>query len=77
MKPPACVSCKWGTGTTCEKQTSTSATKELEAKLKQMTAERMKQDYEWFAPPSNREQMSLKSTEGILADKSSKGLLHS
>lgn len=77
MKPPACVSCKWGTGTTCEKQTNSTASKELEAKLKQITAERIKQDYEWFAPPVNREQSSLKIKGGIFAETSSKGLLHS
>ncbi len=52
MKPPACVSCKWGTGTTCEKPSSTVASKELEAKLKQMAEERMKQDNAWFSPPN-------------------------
>ena len=36
MRPPACVSCKWGTGTTCEKQTNTASHKELEEKLKQI-----------------------------------------
>lgn len=51
MKPPACVSCKWGTGTTCERQPNTGASKELESKLKQMMAERTQQDVAWFAPP--------------------------
>lgn len=55
MKPPACVSCKWGTGTTCEKQTNTTASKELEAKLKQMAEERAKQDSAWFAPPTTEQ----------------------
>jgi len=50
MKPPACTQCKWGTGTTCEKQT-TNASKELEERLKQIQAERTKQDVAWFAPP--------------------------
>jgi hypothetical protein len=77
MKPPACVSCKWGTGTTCEKQVNSASSKELEIKLKQMAEERLKQDQAWFAPPSNREQISLNTKEGILADKSSKGVLHS
>jgi hypothetical protein len=51
MKPPACVSCKWGQGTACEKPSNTAAAKEMEAKLKQMLAERSKQDVAWFAPP--------------------------
>jgi hypothetical protein len=51
MKPPACVSCKWGTGTTCERQSNTAASKELEAKLKEMQAARAQQDVAWFAPP--------------------------
>lgn len=50
MKPPACVSCKWGTGTTCERQSNSVATKELELKLKEMMAERTQQDINWFAP---------------------------
>ena len=58
MRPPACVSCKWGTGTTCEKQTNSVSTKELEAKLKQMMTERTNQDVQWFAPP-----VENKSTE--------------
>lgn len=51
MRPPACVSCKWGQGTACEKPSNTAAAKEVEAKLKAMQAERTKQDISWFAPP--------------------------
>ncbi len=58
MKPPACVSCKWGTGTTCERQSNTASSKELEAKLKQMQQERTKQDVAWFAPPVEKTQNS-------------------
>ena len=49
--PPACVSCKWGTGTACEKPTNTQAQKEMKDKLEQMKQERAKQDAAWFAPP--------------------------
>ena len=52
MRPPACVSCKWGTGTACEKPTNTVAAKEVKNKLEEMMAERAKQDAKWFAPPS-------------------------
>ena len=51
MRPPACVSCKWGTGTTCEKSSNSTAQKEMEKKLKEMQQERMKQDQAWFEPP--------------------------
>jgi hypothetical protein len=51
MRPPACVSCKWGTGTTCEKQTNTASHKELEEKLKQIQMARSQMDAAWFAPP--------------------------
>ena len=55
MKPPACVSCKWGTGTTCEKPSTSVASKEIESKLKEMMAERTKQDIAWFAPPQEKD----------------------
>ena len=45
---PACVRCRWGTGTTCEKQTG--AAKEMEQRLQQMMAEREKQTAAWLAP---------------------------
>lgn len=61
MKPPACVSCKWGKGTACEKPSNTAATKELEDRLKQMQAERTKQDVAWFAPP--KESIEKKTTK--------------
>ena len=51
MRPPACVSCKWGTGTTCEKPTNSVSSKELDQKLKEMMAARTQQDEKWFAPP--------------------------
>lgn len=56
MKPPACVRCKWGTGTTSERETNTLASKELETKLKDMMAERNKQDVAWFSPPKEEVQ---------------------
>lgn len=54
MKPPACVSCKWGKGTTCEKPANTLAKKELDSKLKEMMEARAKQDIAWFAPPQEK-----------------------
>ena len=65
MRPPACVSCKWGTGTTCEKPTSTVSSKEIEAKLKEMMAARSQQDAKWFAPPKQDIQTSIKSQEQV------------
>jgi hypothetical protein len=49
MRPPACVRCKWGTGTTCEKQPDTVASKEVKSNFEKMMAERAKQDAQWFA----------------------------
>jgi hypothetical protein len=54
MRPPACVSCKWGTGTVCEKPTNSVSRKEMDAKLKEMMAAREKQDAKWFAPPTEQ-----------------------
>ena len=51
MKPPACVRCKWGTGTTCEKQPDTVAAKEVRSHFEKMMAERARQDAAWFAEP--------------------------
>lgn len=59
MKPPACVSCKWGTGTTCEKPTNSIAKKELDTKLKEMMEARAKQDESWFAPPQEEKKVFL------------------
>ncbi len=50
MRPPACVSCKWGTGTTCERQTNSVASKELDAKFKDMLNARLQQDAMWVLP---------------------------
>ena len=48
MKPPACVRCKWGTGTTCERPPDTVAAKEVKSNFEKMMAERAKQDANWF-----------------------------
>lgn len=50
MRPPACVQCKWGTGTTCEKPSNSVSAKEVADKLAQMKAEREKQDILWSTP---------------------------
>lgn len=55
MRPPACVSCKWGTGTVCERPTNTASAKEVKSKLEEMMAERAKQDAKWFATPVKQE----------------------
>lgn len=53
MRPPACVACRWGTGTTCsDKQSNTAAVREMEKKLAEMQAERKKQEQQWVAPVS-------------------------
>ncbi len=48
MKPPACVRCKWGSGTTCERPPDTIAAKEVKTNFEKMMAERAKQDASWF-----------------------------
>lgn len=48
MKPPACVRCKWGTGTTCERAPDTVSAKEVKSNFEKMMAERAKQDTAWF-----------------------------
>lgn len=58
MRPPACVSCKWGSGTTCEKPQNTQAQTEMKSKMEAMMAERAKQDAKWFAPPQEQEEPS-------------------
>ena len=60
MRPPACVSCKWGQGTTCEKPATTASSKEVKGKLEQMMAERAKQDAAWFAPPKEEDPKDTK-----------------
>jgi len=50
-----CAVNRWGPGTTCERPTNTPASKELQDRLKQMQAERAKQDQMWTfeEPPQN------------------------
>lgn len=62
MRPPACVSCKWGTGTTCEKPTNSTSSKEVKTKLEQMMSERAKQDAAWFAPPTESQPTQKKES---------------
>ncbi len=67
MRPPACVSCKWGTGTTCERPTNSVASKELDAKLKEMMAARSQQDTMWVLPSTG----DSKSTNDYTAQSTS------
>ena len=46
-----CACNRWGPGTTCERPTNTAASKELQDRLKQMQAERSKQDQMWISEP--------------------------
>jgi hypothetical protein len=52
MKAPACVRCKWGTGTTSERTPDTVAAKEVKSQFEKMMAERAKQDAAWFCEAS-------------------------
>ena len=62
MKPPACVRCKWGTGTTCEKAPDTVAAKEVKSNFEKMMAERAKQDAQWVAPIHQGVQINTQSS---------------
>jgi len=50
MKSPACTQCRWGTGTTKDRESDTDAAKEARARLAAMMAERGKQDEMWLEP---------------------------
>ena len=65
MKPPACVSCKWGQGTTCEKPTNSASSKEVKSKLEEMIAERTRQDVAWFAPPQDESKQAQKEKQTL------------
>jgi hypothetical protein len=64
MRQPACVKNRWGTGTcsnqdTTNKSASTNTSKEVNAKLAAMQAERRKQDNSfWTVPSASEEQKS-------------------
>ncbi len=58
MKPPACVRCKWGTGTTSEKQHDSAAAKEVKSNFEKMMAERAKQDAAWFTQDAQTKPVS-------------------
>ena len=63
MKSPACTQCRWGTGTTKEKESDTGAAKEARARMEAMMAEREKQDEMWSAKPSGTELVQSKNEE--------------
>lgn len=65
MKPPACVRCKWGTGTTSERTPDTVAAKEVKSQFEKMMAERAKQDATWFPTSSNETSLSKDSKSPI------------
>ena len=63
MKPPSCVRCKWGTGTTCEKIPDSVAAKEVKSNFEKMMAERAKQDANWF-PKQSEDQKPTHTSSG-------------
>ena len=50
MKSPACTQCRWGTGTTKDRESDTDAAKEARARMAATMAEREKQDGMWLEP---------------------------
>lgn len=63
MKAPACVRCKWGTGTTSERTPDTVAANQVKSKFETMMAERAKQDAHWFPLPRERESTTIDQTK--------------
>lgn len=61
MKPPACVRCKWGTGTTSERPPNTVGAKEVQNQFEKMMAERAKQDAAWFTKDAQKDTASSPS----------------
>jgi hypothetical protein len=49
MKSPACTQCRWGTGTTKDRESNTDAAKEVKARLAAVMAERDRQDCMWVS----------------------------
>jgi hypothetical protein len=58
-----CACKRWGSGTTCEKPINTENAKELETKMKQMIADREKQNNFWTMPSSSVGSNKLESTQ--------------
>lgn len=71
MKAPACVRCKWGTGTTSERLPDTVAAKEVKSNFEKMMAERAKQDAAWFAEPRGDSSLFPNSSNAMSQSKSS------
>lgn len=69
MKQPACVRCKWGTGTTCERPPQTAVAKEVQTHFEKLMAERAKQDAAWFvtkdAPSSDSKNSAQRKDRGF------------
>jgi hypothetical protein len=65
MRPPACVRCKWGSGTTCERAPDTVAAKEVKSNFEKMMAERAKQDAAWLAPPTTTKESQTTKNQNI------------
>ena len=64
MKSPACTQCRWGTGTTKDRESDTDAAKEARARMAAMMAEREKQDEMWSAKPSDAGGAQLVQAKG-------------
>ncbi len=61
MKPPACVRCKWGSGTTCERPSNSQSAKEVQSSFEKMMAERAKQDRDWYPVTKDDQTKALSS----------------
>lgn len=76
MRPPACVRCKWGTGTTCERPSDTIAAKEVKSNLEKMMAERARQDSAWFTSNSEQKDVQQSNSSKKESNNTSSGHSH-
>ena len=68
MKSPACTQCRWGTGTTKEREPVTDAAKEVKARLAAVMAERNRQDCMWLEPRLGTKPSDASGTQLVLRE---------
>jgi hypothetical protein len=70
MKSPACTQCRWGTGTTKDRESQTDAAKEMKARLAAVMAERDRQDCMWLEPKLGAKPSDASGTELVKVESS-------
>ena len=69
MKSPACTQCRWGTGTTKDRESDTDASKEVKARLAAVMAERDRQDGMWLEPRLGTKPSDASGAELVLRER--------